>query len=449
MEPDRILTHLRLWVLVVDGLGTLLDVRGGAGELFGHRPADMIGRNVLDFVAPSQQASVATYFIEEAGQTLRTVPMPMPFRTVVVDAAGDEHDVDVVPTGVVGDGGEIDGWVVAVVPLALQSSPSRSLNAELSGLSRAEVRQRLTEELDYPNHLGTLLWFHVDLAFGPRPELTPPRNDPGVGPLLASAIGDGWTPWALPDDVGDRRPLGHVLVGAGVPPVDLPPAVHEALAVIDGNRLSWIPVELDGETVCGYLEVARFPAADDDAVRTNAIARVTSLVDVTRMLTSRWRDQDRLLLAATRDSLTGLANRDSFRDALTDVAPDGSVAVLYIDVDRFKGVNDRFGHAVGDRVLAELAERIEAVCRPGDVVSRFGGDEFVVLLRDVDHSEARRIGERIIATAGHPFMLPDGPERVTLSVGLAPMSAGTDPVDVADQAMMTAKRQGRDRLVSA
>jgi len=447
MESDRILEHLRPLVLVVDGLGQMLDVRGGAGELFGYRPQDMVGRNVLEFVATTEHASVASYFVEAAGDPLRTVPMPMPFRTLVVDAEGDEHHVDVIPAACVDDDGDITGWVVVLVPLALQSSPSRSLNAELSGLPRSAVRQRLTEELDYPRDLGTLLWYHVDLSCPLRVEVTGPRRDPGIGPLLQAAIDRGWAPWDLPAGVGSHRPLGRVLVGARVPPVELPGEVCDALARIDGNRLSWIPVDLDGEVVGGYLELGKLPPSDDDAVKTNAIARVTSLIEVTRMLASRWRDQDRLMLAATRDSLTGLANRDSFHDALA--TSQGLVTVLYIDVDRFKDVNDRWGHAVGDQVLAEVAHRIESACRPTDVVARFGGDEFVVLLTDVDAAVARRVGERIVAAVSAPLQLVTGPDHVTLSVGLASVTRDDDPLDLADRAMMAAKRLGRDRLVMA
>lgn len=447
MDAGRILEHLRPLVLVVDGLGRMVDVRGGAGGLFGYRPGDLVGRNVLEFVAPGERASVATYFVEGAGDPLRTVPMPMPFRTLVVDVFGDEHHVDVIPTAWTADDGDVVGWVVMVVPLALQSSPSRSLNAELAGSPRCEVRQRLTEELDYPDKLATLLWYHVDLACPMRTEVTGPRHDPGIVPLLQRAIDEGWRPWELPVGVGAGRPLGTVLLGAGVPPVELPDPVRDAVALIDGNRLSWIPVDLDGEVVGGYLEIGRLPPSDEDAVKTNTIARLTSLVEVTRLLATRWRDQDRLLLAATRDSLTGLANRDSFRDALA--ASREVVSVLYADVDRFKDVNDRWGHAVGDQVLTEVAHRIERACRPTDLVARFGGDEFVVLLGDVDLATARSIGERIVATVGAPLELPAGPARVTLSLGLASATRDDDPLDLADRAMMAAKRLGRDRLVTA
>jgi diguanylate cyclase (GGDEF)-like protein len=83
------------------------------------------------------------------------------------------------------------------------------------------------------------------------------------------------------------------------------------------------------------------------------------------------------------------------------------------------------------------------------VVARFGGDEFVVMLRAVDDATARRIGERILIEVARPLALTEGPDHVTVSVGLAPSAHGETALDLADRAMLTAKRQGRDRLVTA
>ena len=123
--------------------------------------------------------------------------------------------------------------------------------------------------------------------------------------------------------------------------------------------------------------------------------------------------------------------------------------MLYVDVDRFKDVNDRWGHAIGDRVLVEIARRIARSCHPDDLVARFGGDEFVVLLRGVDAATADVVGRRVLANAAAPLRMDDGPDRVTLSVGVALAASGEDPVDAADRAMLTAKRLGRDRIVTA
>lgn len=448
IDADAILEMVRPAILVISADGEILDARGCAGGFLGWKPSDLAGRGVFDFVAADHVDDVATYFAKLADEGfVRSVPMPMPFRVHIVSAVGDSELVDVVPTGCV-ESGETWGWVVVLTPLGMQSSPTRSLIAELSGRPRAEVRERLTEELAYDNSWGRLVWYFVDLNDPDTgPTLTEPRGEPDAAAALRSAIAAGWMPWACEADGFASDVPSTTFFAPSVTPRHIPSELHAVLHDAGWTRLFGVPVELEGEMVGIYLALARTPPQDDLAVRTNSDQRISSLLDVTRLLIQRWRDQDRLVLAATSDSLTGVANREVFLEALA--AADGPYAVLYVDIDRFKDVNDRWGHAVGDRVLVELAQRISRSVAPGDLVARFGGDEFVVLLDGIDADTAVTVGERVLAAASAPLLLERGPDRVTISIGLADAGAGDDPIDAADRAMLTAKRLGRGRVVTA
>lgn len=448
LSAEDILALLRPLVVVVDRHGLIVDVRGGAGGFLGWRPADFRDRNVLDFVVDREVDQVATYFVRTTDDRVRSVPMPMPFRVQLRGADGREHEVDAIPTGSVREG-ETEGWVVLLVPLALQSSTTRSLNAELAGRPRAEVRQRLTEELAYDNSWGRLVWYFVDLSnteIGPI--LTSPRGEPDVAGAFGAALADGWMPWKSPPDGFASDLPSTTYFAPEVAPHGLPDALYAKLRSAGWTRLFSVPVDLDGEVLGVYLALGRIPADDDRVVRTNSDQRIASLLDVTRLLIVRWRNQDQLVRAATSDSLTGVANREVLQAAIESAEP--PFAVLYVDIDSFKDVNDRWGHAIGDQVLVEMARRIERSCDPDDLVARFGGDEFVVLLRDIDADTAARVGQRIVRAGAEPLSIGTGPERVTLSVGLTSSIdvAGIDVVDAADRAMLAAKRQGRNRLVS-
>ncbi|GID32490.1 diguanylate cyclase domain-containing protein [Paractinoplanes brasiliensis] len=159
---------------------------------------------------------------------------------------------------------------------------------------------------------------------------------------------------------------------------------------------------------------------------------------------------------AAVDSLTGLANRRSFFDrARQEFATAGDRhegAVLMIDVDHFKRINDGYGHHVGDEVLREVAARLRAGCRPTDLVARYGGEEFVVLLPDRGE-QAAAVAERIRReVAGAPIATSAGPVPVTVSVG-ATATAGATAVDTAltraDACLYEAKHAGRNRVVVA
>jgi len=160
------------------------------------------------------------------------------------------------------------------------------------------------------------------------------------------------------------------------------------------------------------------------------------------------------------DALTGLPNRlsfvDSLRDALRRSLASGSpVGVLFLDLDHFKLINDSIGHHAGDELLREVAPRLRAHLRPGDIVARFGGDEFGILVdRLADEEEAPAIAERVARAFSEPYSMGGADHFVTASIGIAvARPAGREPVDPellirdADAAMYRAKERGRGRCV--
>ncbi len=159
---------------------------------------------------------------------------------------------------------------------------------------------------------------------------------------------------------------------------------------------------------------------------------------------------------ALHDHLTGLANRALLLDRLTQALAEAQrhntrLALLFIDLNRFKPINDQYGHEVGDTVLKQIAKRLTGVVRESDTVSRYGGDEFVILLEAVDgYRAAERVAEKLIAVMEEPFELEAGRFEVRISCGIAlyPDHGMTPDAlqRVADDAMYVAKR---DRSVSA
>jgi diguanylate cyclase (GGDEF)-like protein len=157
---------------------------------------------------------------------------------------------------------------------------------------------------------------------------------------------------------------------------------------------------------------------------------------------------------AYHDALTGLPNRPLFMDRLIMAVAQGArsnqkLAVFFLDLDRFKVINDSLGHSTGDGLLKAVAERIRHCVREGDTVARFGGDEFTLLIPRIDHIEdAAKIAQKILETLKIPFIITEHELFVTASVGISIYpSDGVDPetlVRNADSAMYRAKDQGRD-----
>ena len=161
-----------------------------------------------------------------------------------------------------------------------------------------------------------------------------------------------------------------------------------------------------------------------------------------------------LQFAAATDTLTGIANRRRFDEQLAQSmqrtrAARAPMALAYLDIDRFKAINDSLGHKAGDEVLKEFASRLVRSVRASDLVARLAGDEFVIIFEGVNSAaEVRHVGAKIVDAIRQPFELASGPLPVTTSIGIAIFREGAltpaQLLDLADQALYAAKGQGRD-----
>ena len=173
-------------------------------------------------------------------------------------------------------------------------------------------------------------------------------------------------------------------------------------------------------------------------------------------ITNRKRAEEQLLHDAFHDALTGLPNRALFADhvkmAIQRSRRQGAklFAILFLDLDRFKVVNDSLGHLVGDQLLVDIARRLETCLRPGDTVARLGGDEFTILLEDLDQTgDAVEVARRVQEVVSQPFPIEGHDVFTTASIGIAPNTAGYQNAEEilrdADMAMYRAKSLGKNR----
>jgi diguanylate cyclase (GGDEF)-like protein len=158
---------------------------------------------------------------------------------------------------------------------------------------------------------------------------------------------------------------------------------------------------------------------------------------------------------ATTDELTGLLNRREFldragREFSRSLRYDDAITMLLLDVDRFKDINDQFGHAAGDEALRRLAQAGEECVRATDIFGRLGGDEFAVLLLETDIADAVRLAERLRSTLDDIVLDTDhGSVSFTVSIGVASRDSETtldELMSRADRSLYRAKRAGRDRV---
>jgi diguanylate cyclase (GGDEF)-like protein/PAS domain S-box-containing protein len=170
-----------------------------------------------------------------------------------------------------------------------------------------------------------------------------------------------------------------------------------------------------------------------------------TLIDITQ----RKRNEDKMLADALRDPLTSVLNRRGFeKEGVASIMSVTAGAVLYLDLNHFKSINDRFGHQAGDALLKAFGHRLEFCLRPEDILGRLGGDEFAIILPGVSIEDAKHVAERLVQTASEAYIIQGQEIKCTASVGIALMPKHGEElwhlISVADQAMYNAKSLSKD-----
>jgi diguanylate cyclase (GGDEF)-like protein len=312
--------------------------------------------------------------------------------------------------------------------------------------------------------VGTVAMTQVQRAGRQRPHLVVIEDDDDLRELIGHVMAPfGWDVVAVPTAARGLEAVSTDDPDVVVLDINLPDAsgleVLEAMQAQD--RTAWIPVVvISGDSTPDAVTRALLSGAQDFITKpfTNEElqARLTAALRVARAHRALSEAQELLLHQSLHDSLTGLPNRvllfDRLRHAQAQEARHHrGLAVLFLDLDRLKAVNDEYGHDAGDALLVQIADRLREVVREGDTVARLGGDEFVVVAEAIGDTDAAvELAERVRAALAQPYPLHGVDVICTASIGVAEPRAGQQPQEIlreADRAMYRAKGLGKNRWV--
>jgi diguanylate cyclase (GGDEF)-like protein/PAS domain S-box-containing protein len=391
-------------IAVIDPSGTLKYASPASEAMLGYGTGELIGASAFDLVHPVDQVGALEGFASTLSSSdSRALPLLVRLR----HASGSWLATEIIGTNHLADP-EIAGMVLNIRDV------SASMRTE-DALRDSEERYRLIVELAREgicmvDAAGTTTFANHALA-----DL--------LGTTVSEMLGGSLFDFI---DEAERFEARARIVGAGDQPRD---EQDLRLLTVD-RRVVWARMR------CSTVR-------QHDGTYHGAIMFVTDV-------TERRALEQRLAEEARRDPLTGVANRTQLFEVLSPILEDGGLtAALYVDLDGFKDVNDQFGHTLGDELLRSVASRVRGAIRTVDTLARVGGDEFVVICRDLEETEeAVAIGRRIREVLAQPFGLAVGSVRIDSSIGIAfgrtPDSDGL--LARADQALYRAKRKGRGRI---
>lgn len=428
-------------ICVVDAEGRYVFVSASYERIFGYAPHEVIGQRMIELVHP-----------DDRDVTLRTA-------AAIMDGHPQSHfqnryvrkDGKIVHIMWSARWSATDRMRIAVARDITELKRAESMTSALHAISEAaHVTDNLPSLFEQIHHIiGKLLPadnFFVALYDRARNEISFPyfvdeRDErPAPRPLDSGTL------------TGELIRSGQPLLFTPTQPSD------PLLPVIGTDAVHWLgaPLTSRGTTigalvVQSYSQNTSYTESDRDLLQFVS-TQVAAAIE-------RKQAEARLHHIARHDPLTDLANRDLFYqqfDAALEQARrfGGCLALLYLDLDKFKDVNDRFGHHVGDVLLCEVAQRIRHGVREGDVVGRVGGDEFVVLLHGLHHpSDSLVVADKLRLALADPILLSEDPVDVCASIGVATYPEHGDEsrslTRAADDAMYRAKKVGGNHVCMA
>lgn len=420
-SPDPVLVQALLdaiqeFIVMKDGDGRWLIVNRIVLEAYALNGVNYVGKTDLELAAHSPQ------FTEAFAYNLDTD-----------EQAWRKGSALMIEKSFMGRDGRINTWEVVKTPIFdAQGRRERLVIVSRNITERIEARQaQLESERKYrliaENMSDIIGVFNVDGSL----KYVSPSLEPVLGYRANAATAESVMSIVHPDEQAAMSRAFRLLLERNAQQEK----VEGRLRTLEGRYL-WFEV--------GFSTVL---ASDGQTLE--------GVVFACRDITARKEHDELMRLMVNQDPLTGVHNRRYLMDQLharltAPAARQRGFAVLYMDLDRFKGINDTLGHDIGDELLCRIVERLQQGLRTQDLLARIGGDEFVIVLADVDQAEARQIAERLCQRLQDSWALSCGALSTTSSVGVALYPRDGDSAHTllrrADEALYAAKRAGRSQV---